>query len=46
MGGITDRFVPLRIQGEKSRKKHLSKEAIIKIAHKQVRWGYINTLEM
>ena len=36
--GITERFVPLRKQGERFRKKHLSKEAIRKIAHKQMLW--------
>ena len=30
--GITEIFVPLRKQGKSSRKKHLSKEAIRKIA--------------
>ena len=46
--GITEKFVPLRKQGKRSRKKHLSKEAIRKIARKQMLWGYIyiNTLEM
>ena len=44
--GITEKFVPLRNQGKRSCKKHLSKEAIRKIAHKQMLWGYINTLEM
>ena len=45
---ITERFVPLRKQGKRSRKKHLSKEAITlhKIAHKQILWGYTNILEM
>ena len=37
--GITERFVPLRKQGKRSRKKHLSNEAIRKIAHKQMLWG-------
>ena len=44
--GITETFVSLRKQGNRSREKHLSKEAIRKIAHKQVLWRYINTLEM
>ena len=44
--GIIEKFVPLRKQGKRSRKKHLTKEAIRKIAHKQMLWGYINTLEM
>ena len=36
--GIIEKFVPLRKQGKRSRKKHLSKEAIRKIAHKQMLW--------
>ena len=36
--GIIGKFVPLRKQGKRSRKKHLSKEAIRKIAHKQMLW--------
>ena len=32
--GIIEKFIPLRKQGKRSRKKHLSKEAIRKIAHK------------
>ena len=36
--GIIDQFVPLRKQGKRSRKKHLSKEAIRKTAHKQMLW--------
>ena len=28
---IIDKFVPLKIQGKRSRKKHLSKEAIRKV---------------
>ena len=43
--GIIERFVPLRKQGNRSRKKHLSKEAIRKATYKQMLWGYINTLE-
>ena len=35
---IIEKFVPLRKQGKRSRKKHLSKEAIRKIAHKQMLW--------
>ena len=35
---ITDQFVPLKKQGKRSRKKHLSKEAITKIAYKQTMW--------
>ena len=37
--GITEKCVPLRKQGKRSRKKHLSKEASRKIAHKQMVWG-------
>ena len=37
--GIIEKFFPLRKQGKRSRKKHLSKEAIRKIAHKQMLWG-------
>ena len=36
--GIIEKFFPLRKQGKRSRKIHLSKEAISKIAHKQVLW--------
>ena len=36
--GITGGYVPLRKQGKRSRKKHLSKEAVTKIAHKQMLW--------
>ena len=36
--GIIEKFVPLRKQGKRSRKKHLAKEAIRKIAHKQMLW--------
>ena len=32
---IIDKFVPLKKQGKRSRKKHLSKEAIRKIVFKQ-----------
>ena len=35
---IIEKCVPLRKQGKRSRKKHLSKEAIRKIAHKQMLW--------
>ena len=37
--GITEIYVPLRKKGKRSRKKHLSKEAIRKIAHKQMLLG-------
>ena len=36
--GIIEKFVPLRKQGNRSRKKHLSKEAIRTIAQKQMVW--------
>ena len=35
---IIDKFVPLKNQGKRSRKKHLSKEAISKIVFKQTTW--------
>ena len=35
---IIDEFVPLKKQGKRSRKKHLSKEAIRKIVFKQTMW--------
>ena len=35
---IIDTFVPLKKQGKRSRKKHLSKEAIRKIVLKQTMW--------
>ena len=35
---IIDKFVPLKKQGKRPRKKHLSKEAIRKIALKQTMW--------
>ena len=35
---IINKFVPLKKQGKRSRKKHLSKEAIRKIAFKQTMW--------
>ena len=35
---IIDRCVPLKKQGKRSRKKHLSKEAIRKIVFKQTMW--------
>ena len=36
--GIIENFFPLRKHGKRSKKKHLSKEAIKKIAHKQMLW--------
>ena len=35
---IIDKFVPLKKQGKRSRRKHLSKEAIRKIVFKQTMW--------
>ena len=35
---IIDKFVPLKKQGKRCRKKHLSKEAIRKIVFKQTMW--------
>ena len=35
---IIDKFVPLKKQGKRSRKKHLLKEAIRKIVFKQTMW--------
>ena len=35
---IIDKFVPLKKQGKRSRKKHLSTEAIRKIVFKQIMW--------
>ena len=35
---IIDKFVPLKKQGKRFRKKHLSKEAIRKIMFKQTKW--------
>ena len=35
---IINKFVPLKIQVKRSRKKHLSKEAIRKIVFKQTMW--------
>ena len=36
--GIIEKFVPLRKQGKRSMKKHLSKEGIRKIANKEMLW--------
>ena len=38
IGSIIDKFVPLKKQGKRPRKKHLSKEAIRKIVFKQTMW--------
>ena len=35
---VIDKFVPLKKQGKRSKKKHLSKEAIRKIKYKQMMW--------
>ena len=35
---VVDKFVPLKQQGKRSKKKHLSKEAIRKIKYKQMMW--------
>ena len=37
--GIIAKFFPLRKQGKRSRKKHLSKEAIRNLFHKQMLWS-------
>ena len=37
---IIDKFVPLKKQGKRSRKKHLSKEAIRKIMFMQTMWRF------
>ena len=37
---IIDKFVPMKKQGKRSRKKHLSKEAIRKIVFKQTIWRF------
>ena len=45
--GIIETFVPIQNQGKRSRKKHLSKEDIRKIAYKQIMWRiYTETLEI
>ena len=42
--GIIEAFVPIQNQWKRSRTKHLSKEAIRKIAYKQIMWRiYRNT---
>ena len=37
---IIDKFVLLKKQGKRSRKKHLSKEAIRKMTYKQTMWKF------
>ena len=44
--GIIEKFVPLRKQGKRSRKKHLSKEANRKNAHKQMLWRVYKHIEI
>ena len=38
IGCTVEQFVPLKKQGKRSKKKHLSKEAIRKIKYKQTMW--------
>ena len=40
-----DSFVPMKKQGKRSKKKHLSKEAFIQIRHKQNMWRVLNIRE-
>ena len=40
-----DSFVPMKKQGKRSKKKHLSKEAFRKIRHKKICGGFINIRE-
>ena len=35
---VVDKFVPLKKQGKRTKKKHLSKEAIREIKYKQMMW--------
>ena len=42
---IIDKFVPLKKQGKRSRKKHLSKEAIRKIVLSKLCGGFIGAPE-
>ena len=42
---IIDQFVPLKKQGKRSRKKHLSKEAIRKVVFKQLCGEFIGVPE-
>ena len=37
-----DSYVPMKKQGKRSKKNHLSKEAFRKIRYKQNMWGFIN----
>ena len=43
--GAIDSFVPMKKQGKRSKKKHLSKEAFRKIRHKILCGGFINIRE-
>ena len=43
---IIDEFVPLKNQGKRSRKKHLSKKAIRKIMFNKLCGGFIGVPEM
>ena len=45
LDSATDSFVPMKKQGKRSKKKHLSKEAFRKIRHKQNMGGFINIRE-
>ena len=38
VGSAIDSYVPMKKQGKRSKKKHLSKEAFRKIRHKQIMW--------
>ena len=40
-----DSYVPMKKQGKLSKKKHLSKEAFIKMRYKQNMWWFINIRE-
>ena len=40
-----DSYVPMKKQGKRSKKKHLSKEAFRKIRHKKICGGFINIQE-
>ena len=40
-----DSFVPMKKQGKRSKKKHLSKEAFRKIRHKKICGRFINMRE-
>ena len=42
---VIDSYVPMKKQGKRSKKKHLSKEDFRKIRHKQKYGGFINIRE-